>query len=231
MPISPEEMKNAIKETVRVNGFHNAHIKPIVTRGNAWNLGIDPNNATTPNIIILVRPTGESLDAMYGEAAKGLRVIVSNVRKLPSSCIDPRVKSLTYLINTLARAEAQACGADDAIMLDMQGFVSEGSAMNLFLVREGELLTPPVYLGLEGITRNTVISLAREVSIRIREEFLLPYDLYMCDEIFMTGSGSGIVPISEVDRISIGGGEVPGPVTQKIIGLYLEAILQGDPID
>jgi branched-chain amino acid aminotransferase len=226
MPISHAEMKQAIKDTVRANGFTQAHIRPMVTRGCAWNLGLDPRNTTAPNIIIIARPIAES---MYVEAHSGLRLAVVSVRKIPACCFDPRIKSLNYLVNILARAEAQASGADEAIMLDIHGYISEGSADNIFLARQGALWTPPVYSALEGITRETVIELAKEASIPVHESPLSLYDVYTTDEVFVTGSGAGIVPVIEVDKKPVGAGE-PGRITNRLIALYAEAVKKGEPV-
>jgi branched-chain amino acid aminotransferase len=226
MPLSHAEMKQAIKETVRANGFTNAHIKPIVTRGYAWNLGLDPRNTTAPNITIIARPIAES---MYGNAGGCLRLAVVSVRKIPACCFDARIKSLNYLVNILARAEAQASGADEAIMLDIHGYISEGSADNIFLVRNGALSTPLVYSALEGITRETVIELAKEASIPVHEAPLSLYDVYAADEVFMTGSGAGIVPVIEVGKKDVGAGK-PGTITNRLIALYAEAVKKGEPV-
>lgn len=227
IPLSHVDMKKAIKETVRANGFRNAHIKPIVTRGYGWKLGLDPKNTSAPNIVIIARPI---IGSQYGEAGNGLRLAVVSVRKIPACCIDPRIKSLNYLVNILARAEAQASGADEAIMLDTQGFVSEGTGNNIFLVRRGALWTPPVQSGLEGITRQTVIELGRENSIPIYETRLTIYDIYTADEIFLTGSGAEIVPVVEVDKKCIGDDKV-GRITKQIIQSYAEAVKRGEPIE
>lgn len=227
IPLSHEDMKEAIKGTIRANGFRNAHIKPFVSRGYGWKLGLDPSNASPPNIVIIVRPTAES---MYGKAASGLRLAVVSVRKVPASCMDPRIKSLNYLVNVLARAEAQASGADDAIMLDIQGCVAESSGANVFLVRQGSLLTPPIQLALAGITRETVITMAKGASIPTYETPLTLYDVYTADEVFMTGSGAGIVPVIEVDKKPVGEGK-PGPITQKFIQLYADVVKMGEPVE
>jgi branched-chain amino acid aminotransferase len=227
IPLSHADMKKAIKETVRVNGFKNAHIKPFVTRGYGWKLGLDPRNTTKPNIVIIAREIAES---MYGEASKGLRLAVASVRKIPTACLDPRVKSVGYLINILARAEAIASGADECIMLDMQGYICEGSGDNIFLVKRGVLLTPPVQFGLEGITRQTVIEIAKELSIPFHETALTMYDAYTADEIFVTGSGAGIVPVAEVDKKPLGGGKA-GRITNQLIEAYAEVIKKGEPIE
>lgn len=227
MPISHEEMKKAIKDTVKANKFTNAHIKPIVTRGYGWKLGLDPKNTTTANIVIIARPVAES---MYGQASMGLRLAVVSVRKIPPPCLDPRIKSLNYLVNILARAEAQASGADEAVMLDIHGFVSEGSGDNIFIVRKNELWTPSVQSGLEGITRKTVIEMAKQASIPTHETSLTLYDVYTSDEVFVTGSGAGIVPVIEVDKKPIGEGK-PGKITSYLVQQYKEEVKKGEPID
>lgn len=226
IPLSYEEMKKAIKDTTRANGFKEAHIKPIVSRGTGWRLGLDPRNLDRPNVMIQVRPIGKS---MYGDSAGGLRLAVVSVRKVPSYCIDPRIKSGNYLINILARAEAQASGADDAIMLDIQGFVSESSGANIFIVRRGALWTPPVYAGLEGITRETVLTLGKENGIPTNESLLTMYDVYTADEVFVSGSGAGVVPVTEVDKKLIHDGK-PGQMTKRMIKLYEEAVKTGEAV-
>jgi branched-chain amino acid aminotransferase len=137
---------------------------------------------------------------------------------------------LNYLVNILARAEAQASGADDAIMLDMQGCIAESSGANIFLVRQGSLLTPPVQSALAGITRETVITMAKEASIPTYETPLTLYDVYTADEVFMTGSGAGIVPVTEVDKKPVGEGKT-GRITQKFSQLYAEVVKKGEPVE
>ena len=134
-------------------------------------------------------------------------------------CFDPRVKSLNYLANIMARMEAQASGADEAIMLDIDGNVAEGSADNIFLIKNGELYTPSVQGALEGITRATVIELAGRSKIKVHESRLTMYDVYVADEIFVTGSGAGIVGVTEVDKRVVSDGKT-GPITKKISDVY-----------
>ena len=165
MPITKDEFSEAVKRVVRENKFQDAHIKPQVTRGTAWKLGLDPRNTTAPNIVIPGRPIGKSMF----EPDKGFKLAAVSVRKIPAMCFDPRVKSLNYLANIMARMEAQASGADEAIMLDIHGYVAEGSADNIFLIKNGELYTPSVQDALEGITRATVIELAGRGKIRVHE--------------------------------------------------------------
>ena len=142
-------------------------------------------------------------------------------------CIDPRVKSCNYLVNILARAEAVASGADEAIMLDIDGYLSEGAGDNIFLVKERALYTPTLESALAGITRATVLDLARESKIPVYETRLTTYDVYTADEIFLTGSGAGIVPVTEVDLRPISGGR-PGEVTLLMGRLYDERTVDGE---
>jgi branched-chain amino acid aminotransferase len=215
MPITKDEFSKAVKRVVRENKFQDAHIKPQVTRGTAWKLGLDPRNTTAPNIVIPARPIGKSMF----EADKGFKLAAVSVRKIPAMCFDPRIKCLNYLANIMARMEAQASGADEAIMLDIHGHVAEGSADNIFLVKNGELYTPSVQDALEGITRETVVELARRMKIKVHEAKMTMYDVYVADEIFVTGSGAGIVGVTEVDKRVISEGKT-GPITKKISDVY-----------
>ena len=215
MPITKDAFSEAVKRVVRENKFQGAHIKPQVTRGTAWKLGLDPRNTTAPNIVIPARPIGKSMF----EADKGFKLAAVSVRKIPAMCFDPRVKSLNYLANIMARMEALASGADEAIMLDVHGYVSEGAGDNIFLVKNGEIYTSSVQDALEGITRATVIDLANGKGIKVHETKLTLYDVYVADEVFVTGSGAGIVGVTEVDKRVISDGKI-GPMTKIISDAY-----------
>jgi branched-chain amino acid aminotransferase len=225
IPLTKDEMKKAIKETARANGFKDAHIRPMVTRGVGLKIGFDSKDMNSPTIVIIERPITGS---MYGQQSGGIRLAVVSVRKIPACCFDPRIKSLNYLANILARIEAQASGADEAIMLDIQGHLSEGSADNVFLVRKGALYTPPAQSALEGITRQTALSLAKRNSIPTHEALLSMFDVYTADEVFVTGTGAGIVPVIEVDKRPVGDGK-PGQITQQLSQLYAEEVKKGEP--
>jgi len=194
-----------------------------VTRGNVIGLGLDPRNATEPNIVISARPIGKSMF----DATKGITLATVSIRKTPAASLDPRIKSLNYLVNVLARAQAQASGADEAVILDLDGFVTEGSADNLFLVTAGALYTPRAEDALEGITRATVIEMAQRERIAVNERQLTVYDFYTADEVFVTGSGAGIIPALEIDGRPVSGRSA-GPVTQRIVALYDEEVKLGD---
>jgi len=223
MPLTRDEFSEAVKRVVRENRFQDAHIKPQVTRGIAWKLGLDPRNTTAPNVVIPARPIGKSMF----QADQGFKLAAVSVRKIPAMCFDPRVKSLNYLANIMARMEALASGADECIMLDIHGYVSEGAGDNIFLVRNGELYTPAVQDALEGITRATVIELAGRKKIRVHETKLTLYDVYTADEVFVTGSGAGIVGVTEVDKRVVSGGKT-GPVTKIISDIYDEEAKNGE---
>jgi branched-chain amino acid aminotransferase len=225
MPISKKQFNEAVKRVIRENGFRDAHIKPQVTRGTAPKLGLDPRNTTTPNIVIPARPIGKSMF----DAEKGFRLAAVSVRKIPAMCLDPRIKSLNYLVNILARAEAQASGADEAIMLDIHGYVSEGAGDNLFLVRDDRLYTPCLQDALEGITRATVIEMAGREKIPVHATRLTLYDFYTADEVFATGSGAGIIAVTEVDKKVISGGKM-GEMTRHISRLYEQEVKKGEAV-
>jgi len=225
IPLSKEEFNQAVKRVIRENDFRDAHIKPQITRGTAPKLGLDPRNTTAPNIVIPARPIGTSMF----DAEKGFRLAAVSVRKIPAVCLDPRIKSLNYLVNILARAEALASGAEEAIMLDIHGYVAEGCGDNLFLVREGVLYTPQVQDALEGITRRTVIEMAERENIEVRQTRLTLYDFYTADEVFATGSGAGIIAVTEIDKKVISGGKM-GEMTRGISRLYEEEVKKGEPV-
>jgi branched-chain amino acid aminotransferase len=222
IPLTKEEFSNAIKRVVRENRFSDAHIKPQVSRGNAFKLGLNPFNTTKPNIVIPARPIGESLFK-----TEGFKLATANVRKIPAMCLDPRIKSSIYLVQILARFDAMAVGADEAIMLDIHGNISEGCGDNIFVVKNGELYTPPAWQALEGITRAVVIEMAKREGYRVHETQLTLYDAYTADEVFITGSAAGIISVTEVDRIVISQG-APGKITQKLAILYKEEVKKGE---
>jgi branched-chain amino acid aminotransferase len=213
IPLSREEMKQAILETLRVNNLRTSYIRPIITRG-VGDLGIDPRKCKgRPTVLILVR----EWKTLYPEELyqRGLRAIVASTRARPPESLSPTIKSLNYLTNIMAKLEANAAGADEAIMLDVRGNVAEGTADNLFIVKKGVLYTPPITTNLPGITRGVVIGLAKEAGYPVHEEYFGVAQLYTADEVFLTGTAAEIVPIVEIDGRAIGNGK-PGPITQDL---------------
>jgi len=224
IPLTKSDFCKAIKRVVRENGFKNAHIKPQLSRGNAFKLGMNPLNTTKPNIVIVARSIGESLFK-----TEGFKLATASVRKIPSVCLDPRIKSNVYLVQILARFNAINAGADEAIMLDMQGYIAEGCGDNIFIVKNGNLYTPPVWQGLEGITRETVIEISKREGIIVNETQLTLYDVHTADEVFIVGSAAGILSVAEVDNIIISGG-ITGKVTSRIAKLYKEEVKKGESV-
>lgn len=219
LPFSLAQMAEHIRSVVAATAFADGYLRVVVTRG-VGSLGLDPRRCSQPGYFVLA----DTL-AMVDQRARdqGARVIIASTRRLALDGLDPRVKSLNYLNHILARMEANLAGADEAILLNQAGRVTEGSADNLFIVRNGELLTPPVIDGaLAGITRAVMLELALDAGIPAREQSLAPYDLYTADELFLTGTGAELIPVREVDGRPLL--QCPGPVFQGLQRLYEQAI-------
>jgi len=227
IPIPPEEMKRLILEAVRRNGLQDAYVRPIVTRGRG-DLGIDPRKCGRPTVVVIVDQIQLYPERAYRE---GLRMITATHRKSPSDSLNPRIKSLNYLNQILARLEANLAGADEALMLNHEGYVCECSADNVFVVRSGEVWTPPAHLGiLRGVTRDAVLEIARDLGIPAFERTFTLHDVYTADEVFLTGTGAEIGPVVWVDGRVIGSGK-PGPLTLRLLQAYRELTArEGTPV-
>jgi branched-chain amino acid aminotransferase len=212
IPISKEQMIEAILSTVKANSKLNGYIRPLVTRG-AGSLGIDPRKTTDPQVIIIVDDISLYPPELY---ENGMEIAtVSTIRNHPNAQ-NPRIKSCNYLNNILAKLEANQAGCLEALMLNHKGEVAEGSADNIFLVKRGVLRTPPTDAGiLEGITRNAILELAKAASIPIQEVALTRHDVYTADECFLTGTGAEVIPVVKCDTRAIGTGK-PGPITRQL---------------
>jgi len=219
IPLTPDEVSDAMYETMRANGITgDGYIRLVVTRG-VGSLGISMYKTANPSLIIIVDKI-----ALYPAEAyeRGLHCIVSSIARNHCNTTSPRVKSLNYLNNVIAKADAMDLGADEAIMLTTEGYVSECSGDNIFLVRHGELLTPPLSMGiLEGVTRELVIELAKKRGFPVSERVLIRHDLYACDECFGTGTAAEIVPITRIDGRPVGDGK-PGRITKQLAADFLE---------
>jgi branched-chain amino acid aminotransferase len=212
IPLTPAELAETVRQTVRANARDDGYIRVVVTRG-AGELGIDPQTCPKPTVIIIVTDVHVFPRERY---AQGIRVITSATRQVSHGAVDPRVKSLNYLKNILAKIDAQRAGADEAILLNDDGFIAECSADNVFVVRGGTLQTPsPLDGALEGITRGAVLQLATEAGMSACEPRLTRYDLYNADECFVTGTGAEIMPVVEADGRAIGDGK-PGAITRRL---------------
>lgn len=211
IPMTPEKLMAAVDEAVAKNEKREGYIRLIVSRG-AGSLGLDPRKCE-PQTIIIVDDIALYPKELY---ESGLEIITASTIRNHPNTLNPRIKSLNYLNNILAKIEAIRAGCLEAIMLNHMGFVAECTADNLFLVKRGELLTPSPDAGiLEGITRNVVMDLARVHGVPVREATLTRHDVYIADEMFLTGSGAEIIPVAKVDDRAIGDGK-PGPVTRRL---------------
>jgi len=212
-PPEPEELLEIICEVVRRSDLRDAHIRPILTRG-VGGPGIDPRSCEATSLIVSAYPFPPFL------GAEPIRLMTSAIaRKAPRS-LGAHVKSLNYLDGIMAKQQAIACGMDDALMLDLSGAVAESTGANVFLIRDGELVTPTTRAALPGITRRTVLEIAREEGIPAVEGELFPMDFYCADGAFVCGSGAGIVPLGSLDGRSLA--EPRHPLVERLQALYRE---------
>jgi branched-chain amino acid aminotransferase len=232
LPLSRDEMKRAILETIRRNSLKDAYIRPVASRGKG-SLGLDPRSCPKATVVIIVdaeichpEDTGK-----VPLSQKGIKVITTAFRRNSPDMLSPRVKSTNYLNNILAKLQANAVGVQDAIFLNEQGFVCELTGDNLFMVKNSRVITPPLWFGiLDGITRRCVLRIAKEMGLDTVEEPLTLHDLYTSDECFCTATRIELVPIIWVDGRQIGSG-TPGSVTTKIMKKFLELVnCEGTPI-
>jgi len=212
IPMTPPEMAKAVTDTLAANGLDDSYIRVVVTRG-AGTLGLDPNRCPEPNVFIICDKIALYPKELY---ENGLEVITAATMRNHPNAVNPRLKSLNYLNNILAKIEAIDAGTLEAVMLNHLGYVAECTGDNLFIVRDGTLFTPPIAAGiLEGITRDEIIGIARGARIEVREENLTRQDLYVADECFLTGTAAEVIPVVHIDKRPIGEGK-PGPVTQRL---------------
>jgi branched-chain amino acid aminotransferase len=227
IPMDRAALVDAIAATIKANQKENGYIRLVVTRG-VGDLGVDPTKCPKATVFVIVTDIQVYPAELY---ARGVKVITSATRQVSHEAFDARVKSLNYLKNVLAKIDANRAGAQEAIMLNAEGFVGECSADNLFVVKHGMLLTPSPQDGaLEGITRGALLELAGEARIPAREKRLTRYDVYTADECFLSGTGAEVMPIAEVDGRMIGTA-TPGPVTKQLSDAFHALVRkEGDPI-
>lgn len=213
IPYSRGEIAAAIEATLRANHIQDGYIRLVVTRG-AGTLGLDPNRTSDPQVIVIADYISLYPEEYY---QNGLEIITVSTMRNHAAALSPRIKSLNYLNNILAKIEGLQAGCIEALMLNVKGEVAECTGDNIFLVRDGVLLTPPIDAGiLEGVTRSAVIELAQQAGIPVREIPLTKHDVYIADECFLTGTAAEVVPVVKVDSRKIGTG-VPGPITRQLI--------------
>ena len=222
IPLTYDEMEQALVESVRRNGLKNGYIRLVVSRGNG-NLGLDPRRCDIPNVIIIV----EQL-AIYPEEdyINGLKIVSVSTRRNIPDALNPKIKSLNYLNNIMVKIQANLAGVGEALMLNAQGYVVEGSGDNIFIVKNGMLRTPPSYLGaLEGVTRNAIIDICKEEGYVVKEEPFTLHDVYVADEVFLTGTAAEVIAACEVDGRIIGGGKA-GSITTHLLKRFRSIVTE-----
>lgn len=227
VPMKPSELAAAIIATCRRNRLLDAYIRLVVTRG-VGTLGLNPNRCKNPSVIIIAGNITLYPSELY---ERGMEIITVPTTRNLHNALNPAIKSLNYLNNILAKIEANNVGCEEAIMLNSEGFVAECTGDNLFIVKEGQLLTPPLSAGaLYGITRRVVVELAAEAGVKVAEPNLTRYDLFNADECFLTGTAAELVPVVRIDGRVIGNGK-PGRVTKNLVAQYRALTeVSGEPI-
>ena len=227
IPLSHAAMMKAVVETCRRNKLRDGYIRLVVTRG-VGTLGLNPNRCKRPSVIVIADKIQLYPKEMY---ERGMAIVTVATTRNLHNAVNPAIKSLNYLNNILAKIEANIAGVEEAIMLNAEGFVAECTGDNIFMLKGGQLFTPPLSAGaLYGITRGVVMELAREAGIPASEPNLTRYDLFNADECFLTGTGAELIPVTKIDGRVIGSGK-PGPVTKRLVQSY-HALTQvsGEPI-
>lgn len=216
IPISREEFRAAMEQTVKVNNFTDCYIRAVITRGVGY-LGISPANCAKPSVFIIADTITMYPKEMY---ENGMAIITASVIRNHPNALSPRIKSLNYLNNILGKIEAIDAGVPEAIMLNHEGNVAECTGDNIFIVRKGQVQTPTTADGiLEGITRQCVLQLCEKLKVPFIEKTLQRHDLYIADECFLTGSAAEVIPVTKIDGRVIGDGKV-GQVTRKLIDAF-----------
>jgi branched-chain amino acid aminotransferase len=227
IPLSHAALMKATVETIRANKLRDCYVRLIVTRG-IGTLGLNPRSCKNPSVIIIAGKIQVYPPALY---ARGMDIVTVPTTRNLHSALNPAIKSLNYLNNILAKIEANNAGVEEAVMLNAEGFVAECTADNLFIIKNGELFTPPLSAGaLYGITRQTVIELAQAAGLKVSEPNLTRYDLFNADECFLTGTGAELIPVVKIDGRVIGSGK-PGALTRKLVEDYHALTkVSGEPI-
>lgn len=222
IPISKEEMSSAIYQTLAANEMVDGYIRLVVTRG-IGTLGLDAHLCGTPQIIIITASLKLYTADFY---EKGIKIVTASTIRMPSDSLNPRIKSCNYLNNILAKIEGYNAGCEEALMLNHQGDVAECTGDNIFIIRNGKLYTPPADAGiLEGITRNAVIDVARNMGIDVFETAMTRHDVYCSDECFLTGTAAELIPVVEIDGRLIADGK-PGQMTLAILQAFRDLVHQ-----
>jgi branched-chain amino acid aminotransferase len=222
-PFNAEELKAAMEQAVKINNFSDCYIRLVITRGVGY-LGLNPNKCPNPSVFIIADTIELYPPEMYD---KGMSIITSTVVRTHPNSLSPRIKSLNYLNNILAKIEAADAGVPEAVMLNQEGNVAECTGDNIFIIRAGEVQTPTTSDGiLEGVTRGVMLQLCGKLSIPCIEKSLQRHDLYIADECFLTGTAAEVVPVTKIDGRPIGMGN-PGPITRRLIEAFRKHVREG----
>lgn len=220
--VSKEEMCDIIVDTLKKNQLENAYIRVVISRG-VGNLGLDPFSCKRPQLIVIAEQLALFPKELY---ESGIEIVSVASRRNRADVLSPKVKSLNYLNNILVKIEANLAGVSEALMMNDQGYVAEGSADNIFIVKKGKILTPPGYVGaLEGITRNAIIELAEKSGFDIKEDVFTRHDVYTADEVFLTGTAAEVIAVVKVDGRIIGDGK-PGSYTKQLLQEFRNTVTQ-----
>lgn len=218
--MTKEQMKQATIETCRANGMKNGYLRHVVTRGKGT-LGLNPYLCKQAQVIIIAADIQLYPAELY---EKGLRIITAGTIRNMAEAVNPRVKSLNYLNNIMAKIEAINAGVMECLMLNAQGYIAEASGDNVFIVKGNKLMTPPAWCGgLEGVTRDQVMKLGRELGMEVAETVMTRYEIWTADEAFLTGTAAEVIAVVELDKRLIGDGK-PGPATKKLIKAYRDFV-------
>jgi len=218
VPMSKSAVIKAVTDTLKKNKLNDAYIRLVITRG-PGDLGLDPRKCKKGGSIFIITDKIALYPKKFYE--DGLHITTARTRKSHIYAIDPNIKSLNYLNNILAKLDAIEKGSPEAIMLTHDGFVSECTGDNIFIVKKGGLLTPPRNISLRGITQKAVEKIGRKIGIPFKEKNMIPDEIYKADECFLTGTAAEIIPVTKVDRYKIGNGR-PGPITLKLLKHFHE---------
>lgn len=222
IPYSLDEVTNIVVETIRQNKLSNGYIRLVVSRG-AGNLGLDPDSCKKPNVVVIAEQLSLFPQEYY---EKGIPVVTVATRRNRPDVLSPQVKSLNYLNNILVRIEAKLAGVQEALMLNDQGYVAEGSGDNVFIVKGNKLITPPCSAGaLEGITRNAILEIGEKLGYDVREELFTRHDVYVADEVFLTGTAAEVIAVTTVDGRTIGLGQT-GPHTNRLLEEFRKLVIE-----
>ncbi len=226
IPLSIDETREVVLETLRRNDLRSAYIRLVVTRGRG-DLGLDPRKCLKPSLFCIASSIQLYPEELY---EKGLEVITVPTTRNCNEAVNPQIKSLNYLNNILAKIEANLAGTMEAIMLNPQGYVAEATGDNIFIIKEGVLFTPPGSANiLNGITRNVVMELARQRGVTVKEELFTRHDLYIADQVFLTGTAAELIPVIKIDGRIIGSGK-PGALFHQLLQDFRELTRTDGPV-